>query len=197
MTTASALGLKIGGTFTYGPYGQGTVPDDATGDLDYGWLGQHQRLTEHAPGTTPAIEMGARPYVPALGRFLRVDPVEGGSANDYEYSRGDPVNGLDLTGRKNVGFNRDDPQIAGVVNECLNGTDMHYSQSAFCTGFVQGFINGDLTSHGFGSSPTSHRSMYTFLRGSSEPLASPVMVTMHEQSFRRERTRKRRHMDQE
>lgn len=34
----------------------------------------------------------------ALGRFLRVDPIEGGSANDYEYAFGDPVNGLDLSG---------------------------------------------------------------------------------------------------
>ena len=32
-------------------------------------------------------------------RFLEVDPVEGGSANDYDYVGGDPVNGQDLDGR--------------------------------------------------------------------------------------------------
>ena len=42
--------------------------------------------------------MGARPYSPLLGRFLSVDPEEGGSANDYDYVAGDPINTLDLDG---------------------------------------------------------------------------------------------------
>jgi RHS repeat-associated protein len=44
------------------------------------------------------IEMGARPYDPKLGRFLAVDPVDGGSFNTYDYARQDPVNDFDLSG---------------------------------------------------------------------------------------------------
>lgn len=41
--------------------------------------------------------------MPAMGRFLSPDPIEGGSANDYEYAAGDPVNNFDLTGTKCIG----------------------------------------------------------------------------------------------
>ncbi|MCW2573593.1 MAG: repeat-containing protein [Frankiales bacterium] len=42
--------------------------------------------------------MRVRLYDPPLGRFLEVDPVEGGSCNDYDYVCSDPVNGYDLDG---------------------------------------------------------------------------------------------------
>ena len=97
---ADGAGAKQGATRTYDPFGQplaGGV-DNSAGSFDYGWLGQHQRGVETEAGMA-TIQMGARPYVPGLGRFLQVDPVEGGSANDYDYCAGDPVNLFDLRGR--------------------------------------------------------------------------------------------------
>jgi RHS repeat-associated protein len=63
----------------------------------FGWLGGKSRRTELQSGV---IQMGARSYIPQLGRFLTPDPVPGGSANAYDYANQDPVNGFDLGGEK-------------------------------------------------------------------------------------------------
>jgi len=101
VATASQAGVKQGPTVTYDPFGGvvgGMLPDNSAGGLDYDWLGQHRRPLEHEDGLQPVVEMGARQYSPLLGRFLEVDPVEGGSANDYDYVSGDPVDDEDLDG---------------------------------------------------------------------------------------------------
>nr|WP_157987034.1 polymorphic toxin-type HINT domain-containing protein [Streptomyces atratus] len=71
-------------------------PRDAQQAGRYGWLGGKQRSAETVAGFTL---MGVRQYNPATGRFLSVDPVQGGNANAYEYCTADPVNCYDLDGK--------------------------------------------------------------------------------------------------
>jgi large repetitive protein len=102
--TSNQNGALIAGPMVYDPNGAqvaGTVLDNMIGNMDYGWLGQKQRPYEHETGVSPVIEMGARVYNPIIGRFLQVDPVEGGTSNDYAYVD-DPINQFDLNGLCNA-----------------------------------------------------------------------------------------------
>ncbi|MCB1030658.1 MAG: hypothetical protein KDA95_04930 [Acidimicrobiales bacterium] len=116
VATVDNTGAAVGVTATYGPYGEASINvDNSHGNLDYGWLGQHQRPTETQPGLAITIEMGARQYDPVLGRFLEVDPVEGGSANSYDYVSGDPVNSLDINGEWSCKWCRKAAKVAAVA----------------------------------------------------------------------------------
>jgi RHS repeat-associated protein len=72
-------------------YGVPTVGTPAR----YSWMGNEQRPTELSSGM---IAMGARSYIPQLGRFEQSDPQPGGSGDAYSYTGGDPVNTSDPTG---------------------------------------------------------------------------------------------------
>jgi len=99
MVTTDAAGTQAT-SFRYDPFGSllstTGLPNNAPVSTDYGWEGQHQRVQETDIDLKP-IEMGARVYIPVLGRFLSVDSVQGGTENNYVYPL-DPVNDSDIAG---------------------------------------------------------------------------------------------------
>ena len=97
--TASDAGVQVGTAQIYEPFGSPlTVPDPAVpGVANQAWVALTGNSTVDL--RLPYVMMGARVYVPSIGRFLQPDPKVGGSANGYDYGSQDPVNNVDGAGR--------------------------------------------------------------------------------------------------
>ncbi len=112
MMTTSQAGTPSG-LATYTPYGapavgsSGALANSGNAGSTLGAFGTAGKVTDTVP-VDPVVLLGARLYNPTEGRFLSVDPIEGGCANAYVYVRGDPLSHEDLSGmggcQSNDGF---------------------------------------------------------------------------------------------
>lgn len=104
-TTASTNTLLAYGAFgeqlIAGTLGTTTASAINATDSTMGWAADPTRKQEGGY-TTSFIQMGARVYIPTLGRFLQMDPVDGGTLNGYVYVA-DPINSSDYNGKWGFG----------------------------------------------------------------------------------------------
>jgi RHS repeat-associated protein len=104
-TTASTNTLLAYGAFgeqlIAGTLGTTTASAMNATDSTMGWAADPTRKQEGGY-TTSFIQMGARVYIPTLGRFLQNDPVDGGTLNNYVYVA-DPINSSDYNGKWGFG----------------------------------------------------------------------------------------------
>lgn len=103
--TVASDGLPSSSVFLYEPFGIatesvtfGTNSDPSNSSNEsMGWAASPTRKQE-TMFSIPIMQMGARTYLPTVGRFLQTDPVEGGTANAYTYVN-DPINNSDYNGK--------------------------------------------------------------------------------------------------
>jgi RHS repeat-associated protein len=84
-----------------GPFGEVITQTGVLGGVNNAKIKEYANSAERRTETDYTLKfitMGARLYIPVLGRFTSVDPIKGGTQNDYVYP-GDPINGNDFSGK--------------------------------------------------------------------------------------------------
>ena len=97
--TMSDNGQLVGSPQVFDPYGNVLTEEVQDPTLpSTTWEAATGNETEQL--RTPYQLMGSRVYLPALGRFIQLDPKVGGSANGYDYVNQNPVDFSDPTGNE-------------------------------------------------------------------------------------------------
>ena len=96
----TSTGTGPANSYAYDPFGNPlpgiTIPNDSIVKGSFAYEGSHGKVTENTLPITPMV-LGARVYLPTIGRFTSMDPIDGGNANAYVYAL-DPINFSDLSG---------------------------------------------------------------------------------------------------
>ncbi|MFI9550484.1 RHS repeat domain-containing protein [Nonomuraea endophytica] len=173
--TATATGVNA--YFEQTEYGTPRA-ENSTNPSRYGWLGGEQRSVDSLGGL---VLMGVRLYNPLTGRFLQVDPVIGGSANNYDYCSADPINCYDLNGTRECNFFSICNAVFWAIEEALGlvcrGTGFGYLA---CKGLVGGLVA--LIKHAYKKSDdpkglgTSEELLGVFWQGFWEAVATEIGI---------------------
>lgn len=152
-------GVRGAPPYTYDPFGvtEQTPPSNTRSER---YTGQWHKKLDTQSGI---ISMGARPYDPALGRFLSVDPIEGGSANNYDYANQEPCGTYDLSGEGSCNTPRGGIRRGGwIINvqvDPITGRvqwSMHQRRRSVLRFPRITSMNGDLTVNGALTTTTYH-----------------------------------------
>jgi RHS repeat-associated protein len=149
--TTNGSGTLSGTPVTYDPWGSlypktQTAPANTNSGASYGAYGGDGKLQQNGIGDT-LVFLGARALDPSQGRFLSVDPIDGGCANEYVYVFGDPINGSDLSGK-------DDCPEGSVKTTVASPTSVEADIDldgggviATAAWSIQSVVNGKVSSH--------------------------------------------------
>jgi RHS repeat-associated protein len=156
--TTDGSGNRTGSLAQYDPFGDainatthdiGTSAADSavpsnttTATASNAWEGSNQKSYESL-GDVATIEMGARQYVPLLGRFLSTDPLVGGNENAYNYPT-DPINVSDVTGTRACDITCS--IFIGTVSIFVGGVcDAFFPVAGVACAAVAGAVDGTVT----------------------------------------------------